>query len=388
LRRLAGAALVLLVAAISCSREPKGPFDGFRVLEQDQVIPYSLHVAQERNTSGLGATQSLAARIDLRIEEEATSDDRYTVVVRRLAGAVGEESQRGAAERLVGRRLIVDLSDGVVRGSTDVFSGTEDIAAADIALLTVLFAPVIPSPSVEEGDKWRTRTTRLRVPWSLRPVHFTIDNEVTAIEPFRDLEAARVKSEAIANIRFRLPIVVPREPGKAPTVSDDLIVNELFESLFADVDNPIEGLAAAITAIPLAILAPFLAFGEALGDLFGGTDEPEDPQIPVVDLAGPVELNSQTAVWLADGRVLDAVTDGTLKLSGRMPDLPGQASELSGKTLRLDATFRITRKHTSPFPEPRDPPGRGWAPIAATILTAIALALAVWSTFARRRVRD
>jgi hypothetical protein len=219
-------------------------------------------------------------------------------------------------------------------------------------------------------------------------VHFTIDNEVTAIQAFRGLEAARVKSEAIANVRFRLPLVVPREPGTTPSASDDLIVNELFESLFADIDNPIEGLAAAITALPLAILAPFLAFGEALGDLFGGgSDEPDEPQIPVIDLAGPLELNSQTAVWLADGRVLDAVTDGTLKLSGRMPDLSGQASELSGKTLRLDATFRITRKHTSPFPEPRDPPGRGWAPIVAIILTAIALALAVWSTVARKRVR-
>ena len=385
MRRLAGAALVLLVVTVGCSRGPKAPFDGFRDLKRGQVISYSLHSAQTRQSSGLGEAQALSARLRLSVEEEATGEDTYAIVVRSFPDGVGEESQRVAAERLVGRRLVVDLGDGIVRGSTDAFSGTDDIALADIALLSVLFAPVIPSPHVEVGDEWRTRTIPIRVPWSLRPLHLTIDNEVVGKQPYRELQAARVKSTALGNVRFRLPLIVPREPGTAPADSDDLIVNRLFESLFADIDNPIEGFAAAITAIPLAILAPFLAFGEALGDLFGGTSE-DEPELPVVDLAGPMKMSTNTLLWIADGRALDAHTRGTLDLSGRMPDLPGAASELSGKTLRLKVVFEINRTHTSPFPAPRDPPGRGWAPIAATILTAIALALASWSTVRRRRI--
>jgi hypothetical protein len=385
LRRLAGAALILLVVTIACSRGPKTPFDGFRDLREGQVISYSLHSAQTRESSGLGEAQALSARLRLSVEEEATGEDTYAIVVRSFPDGIGEESQRVAAGRLVGRRLVVDLDDGIVRGSTDAFSGTDDIALADIALLSVLFAPVLPSPHVEVGDEWRTRTIPIRVPWSLRPLHLTVDNEVVAKQPYRELDSARVKSTALGNVRFRLPLVVPREPGRPPTDKDDLIVNELFESLFADIDNPIEGLAAAITAIPLAIFAPFLAFGEALGDLFGGTSEPDEPKLPVVDLSGPIKMNTNTLLWVADGRVLDANTRGTLDLSGRMPDLPGAAAELSGKTLRLKVVFEINRTHTSPFPAPRDPPGRGWAPIVAIVLTAIALALATWSTVQRRR---
>lgn len=224
------------------------------------------------------------------------------------------------------------------------------------------------------------------MPWSLRPVHLTIDNEVQSVGEFHHLECAKVRSVALGNVRFRLPLVVPRDPARPPDEAEDLIVNELFESLFSDIDNPIEGFAAAITAIPLAIVAPLIAFGEALGSLFGGSSEKEDaPELPVVDLAGPIDLHTTTLVWTADGRVLDADTQATLALSGRLPELPGQASGLSGKVVRLDVDLRISRTHAAPFPEPRDPPGRGWIPLIAALLNAIAIAMVVSSALRRRR---
>jgi hypothetical protein len=378
LRRLAAGALALLAAAASCDSGPPSPFDGFRDLDDGHVIEYRVAVDQQRVATGLGTNKQLSSSVRLDLEEEATGDESYAIVVRAVQ-ATGEESQRVAAQRLHGRRLDIDLGDGVVRGVSEAFSGTQDIAAADIAVLSVLLAPVLPSHRVETGDKWRTRAEPMRVPWSRRPLRFTISTSVTARGLFHHLDTARVDSVALANVSFRLPLIAPRVGGGGRVERDDLIVNQLFESLFSDIDNPIEGFAAAIAAIPLAIAAPFLAFGEALGNLFGGgSDEPEQPSVPVVDLAGPFELRTESFVWIADGRVLEARSRGVMHLAGRMPDLPGRAADLSDKTLRLDVTWSVTRTHTSAFPEPRNPPGRGWVPILAAVLVALALALTIW----------
>ena len=313
----------------------------------------------------------------LDVEEETVDEKRYALVVRSV-GAKGEESQRIGAQRLKGKRIDVDLDDGAVTGTAEMFSGTQDLAAADIAMLFVLFAPVVPSPDVAEGDRWRTKTTPIAFPWAKSPLSFTVDHEAAGERVFEGLDAVRVKSNALANVTFPLPIVVPRE-GSAGQQADDFVINEVFDNLFADVDNPIEGFGAAIAAIPLAILAPFLAFGEALGDLFGGSgDDPEEPKIPVIDMAGGIELHSDTSIWRADGRVLEAVGSGEMSLAGRIPELPGAAAELSGKTLRLDVGWKMRRKHSSTLPEPRDPPGRGALPFIAGALLVVALALTAY----------
>jgi hypothetical protein len=161
-------------------------------------------------------------------------------------------------------------------------------------------------------------------------------------------------------------------------------VNQLFDDLFADIDNPVEGVAAAIAAIPLAVAAPFLAIGEALGNLFGGSDEPDEPKTPVVDLAGPLELRSDTLLWDADGRVLDALGNGRMSLKGRIPDLPGAASELSGRLLEMEVIWKLHRTHTSTFPADRDPPGRGPVPLLAVLGLIVAVALLVARELAAR----
>ncbi len=354
-------------------------------------------VSQVRTASGLGDPKKLISSTSMLIEEESTTEHSYTLIVRSV-GATGEESQRVAAQRLTGRRLVVDLADGKVRGDAEAFSGTQDVAAADIGMLFVLFAPVIPSPRADEGDRWRAVTEPVTVPWS-SPLRFTIDHRVIGRvigkEKLGNLDTARVKSVALGNVDFKLPLVVPAPgvPGRAPATTsprgDDLIVNQLFEALFADIDNPIEGLAAAIAAIPLAIAAPFLAIGEAIAGLFtsSGSDEPEEVQAPVVDLSGPIELRSDTQVWTADGRVLSALGRGKMSLVGAVSELPGAAAQLSGKTLRLDVTWKMDRTHGKPLPAPRDPPGRGPLPIIALLVAALALALTSWRMPPRRLLR-
>jgi hypothetical protein len=81
-----------------------------------------------------------------------------------------------------------------------------------------------------------------------------------------------------------------------------------------------------------------------------------------------------------------------MQLSGRIPELPGQAAELSGKTIRLDVRWRFGRKLTSAWPEHREPPGRGWLPIVAVALLVVAFIGALWRfppwRGRRRRRRD
>jgi hypothetical protein len=107
-------------------------------------------------------------------------------------------------------------------------------------------------------------------------------------------------------------------------------------------------------------------------------------------MSGPIELRGDTRVWIADGRVLDARGVGTMTLSGRIPELPGDASELSGKTITLDVRWTFTRALTSAWPAPRDPPGRGLLPIIAVVLVVVAFIAALlrfppWRSRRRRR---
>jgi hypothetical protein len=370
-----------------CSSGEPNAFEGFRVFEEGEVLTYRIVIAQRRTASGLGDPKTLKSKIRLDVEEEPT-ETGYTLVVRDAA-ATGEQSQRTASKRLVGRRIAVNLEAGHLAGDVELFSGGEDVAAADIGLLHAIFAPILPDARAEPQTRWRAEPPKVRVPWSQGPLAFTVDHEVTGSEVIRELEAARVRSRALANLRFRLPLVeqAKSSPGGTGRAADDtFIVNELFEELFTDIDNPVQGLVTAIAAIPLAILAPFLAIGEAIGDIFGTSDdESKEPEIPVVDLAGPLSLTSSTAVWRADGRVLAASAEGTAKLAGTLPQLPGEAAKLSGKPLSLDSTWKIERKLTSPWPDPRPTPGRSVVLMVLAVVSVIAGATAAGVAARRRR---
>lgn len=387
MRRVPVVLVCLVLLAAACTTDDDAAFAGFRDAPLGQVLRYSVLVDQTRSASGLGATKELPSRVRLELEEEALEDGRFALLVRDV-GATGEASQRAAAHRLRGRRVVVDPATDTVQGMTEAFSGSEDIAAADVALLWVLLAPVLRDTDPDAGDAWRTATPSLTFPWAQGGLVLSSRHAVHARETLRRLDVARVSSDALGNARFRLPIVRPAASGQPPASggSRPLIVNELFESLFADIDNPVQGFAAAIAAIPLAVAAPFLAIGEALGGLFGSgrsqPSRPAQPAPPVLNMSGPIQLDTATALWTADGRVLGATGSGTLKLGGDVPDLGGGATSLSGKRLSLDTSWRFERTLTSPWPEPREPPGRGIAPVAALV----ALAAAVAAVAARRIV--
>lgn len=396
MRRRLGVLVAVLLVLVSCTAPPEGrtAFEGFRDLEDASVIEYRVAVAQRRTASGLGEPKRFASNVRIELEEEATDETSYALVVRGVVVSGDDDPQASAASRLAGRRLLVDLDDGKVGGDEQVFSGTQDVAAADIGMLFTLFAPVIPSPRADVGERWRVAPDPVSVPWSRTPLALTVTHEIVGRERVEGLDALRVKSIALGNVAFRLPIVSPAPPpspaGAPPSSTDELIVNQLFDQLFADIDNPVEGVAAAIAAIPLAVVAPFVAIGEAIGDLFGGSgsDEAREPEIPVVDLAGPIELRSDTRIWDADGRVLDGLGNGTMRLEGRVPELPGAASELTGKPLALDVDWKLRRTHVSAFPADRDPPGRGPLPVAAVVgLVLAAAAAAVGHVTSRRRTR-
>jgi hypothetical protein len=386
MRRFVGALCAIAVVFAACA-DREGAFDGFRDSEPGEILEYRITVSQVRTATGLGGPKSLKSKARLDVEEE-TTEDGYVLVVKD-ANATGEATQIRAARRLVGRRIEVHRDRGTIEGEVELFAGSEDLAAADIALLHVLFSPVLPAATSDAGESWRARTPPMRVPWASQPLAFTLDHEVVSSETRRELEVARVKSRALTNVRFRLPLVVEQSSGDAAGADGDLIVNELFDSLFGDIDNPIEGVAAAIAAIPLAIAAPFLAIGEALGSLFGGSDSTDDaPQIPAVDLAGPLDLRANSLVWRADGRVVRSIGTGTAKLVGTMPELPGRAAELTGRELGLDTTWKITRDLTSPWPEPRPIPGRNIVLLVSAVVAVLAGALAAWlrTRALRRRV--
>lgn len=380
MRRVVGVVCVIALAFAACS-DRKGAFDGFRVSEPGEVLTYRVVVSQERRATGLGDPKVLGSKVTLDLEEE-TSERGYVITVRH-AKASGERTQVVAAQRLVGRRIGVQR-DGTLAGAVELFAGSEDLAAADVGLLHALFGPILPTARAGTGTRWRVQTPGVRVPWAAEPLVFAHDHEVLGSETRRKLEAARVRSRALTNVRFRLPLVVEVTDGEDGDV--DLVINELFDRLFGDIENPIEGVAAAIAAIPLAVVAPFLAFGEALGDLFGGSSGDDEPQVPAVDLAGPLDLRANSLVWRADGRVLRSTGTGTARLVGTMPELPGRAAELSGRELNVETSWKVTRDLTSQWPQPRPIPGRGIVLLVLATLAVIAGASAAWlRTRASRR---
>ena len=373
------AAALLLVS--SCSLDNGRHGAGYRVLEDKGVVDYRLDVTQKRVASGLGPAKVLPSTAVLDLEEETDGGHAYTIVVR-AAHASGESSQQAAANRVVGKRIPVGLEDPRPQAPASAFSGTADVAAVDIGLLVDLFAPLLPSRNARAGQRWRVVSFPAHLRWAAPAPEFTIDNEVTKDTTFHGLSAKVVASSGLANVTFRLPLVVPA-PAKGG--SQTLVVNELFNLLFSDIHNPVQGFVTAIAAIPLFVMAPFLALGQAIANAFGAS---EQPKVPVVDLSGPMRLVGSTTIWTGDGRVLDAAGTGGMTLQGQIPQLGGRAAPLSGRQLRLDATWTYTRRHTSPLPEP--PAARPWLLVASAVAALIAAALTSWRVGSRgsRRTRD
>jgi hypothetical protein len=335
------------VLCVSCTADLGDHAAGFRVLKPGSVVSYRLDIRQARTASGLGPRKILASSASVDVDEEARNDHGYVVLVR-SARASGEDTQKTAANRMAGRRIGVDLSNGRPTAVSKDFSGTKDVTAVDTAMLLDLLAPLLPKRDTRDGERWRVVTRKVRQPWAAHALYFTIDNEVTKTTRFHGLDARVVRSTALANVTFRVPLVVPAPA--APGGPKKYLVNELFSLLFSDIHDPIHATAAAIAAIPLFVAAPFLAIGQAIADMFGGSKPTEDDF--VVDLSGPVRFVSSTTIWTRDGRVLAQTATGGMTLSGQIPRLGGGAASLSGKTLHLDASWTFARRHVSPLPEP------------------------------------
>ncbi len=401
------AVLVLSASACSLELEPsddaagetngqtsdlRQPTDGHRVLELGDVQTYDVEINQNRKADGPDSSNEFTSQVVLKLEEEALDENRFSVLVRDAIGT-GEESQIQSALRLKGRKLEIDLDRRVVRASTEMFSGTEDVAASDIGMIIVLLAPFLPRGDSGVGDEWRAAST-VPVAWSQSGAQFTINHKITGDRELRGLQTATVESTALSNVSFRIELVreVPPEQaqqqGGATADGRGFIINQLFEQLFTDIDDPVSATVAAFAAIPFAIVAPFIALLEGFAGLFGGgrSSAPSKPETPVVILSGPVELKSTSDVWRHDGRVLGTTGSGYADLSGPLPTLAGEAAPLSGKSLRLRSDWTYTRKLTSAWPDPVEETSRsGWLMTIAIVLTLIALALNVMS--ARRRVR-
>lgn len=381
MRRAGLLLLIFLVAGAACSSRPRRPTDEHRALTPGEIQTFEVSIKQKRVAEGPDSKKELATDVVLKLEEEAQSESKYTIVVRD-AIATGETTQIEAARRLIGRRIDIDLEKRTIRAVAEVFAGTQDVAAADIGLLMVLLAPLLPSKGAGVGDKWRANAN-IPLAWSQSAAAFTVDHELTVERVLRGLESAAVFSTALANVSFRIELVreVPPEQaqreGGAQADGRGFIVNQLFEELFSDVNDPVHATVAAIAAIPLAVAAPFLALAEGLAGLFGGgsSSKPAEPSTPVVVLSGPLELKTMSDVWRDDGRVLQATGTGNAALTGTLPELGGEAAVLSGKPLRMTSDWTYSRKLTSAWPDPLDTSERNW------VLLGIAMALVLAAAF-------
>ncbi len=391
MRPLALLVAVLVVAVSACSNEPRRPTDGHRVLTTGEVQTYDVEIQQKRKAEGPNSSNEFTSSIVLKLEEESVDENKFVVLVRDATGT-GEESQIQSARRLVGRRLEIDLERRVVRTATEVFSGTDDVAAADVGMLIVLLAPLLPRKNSGVGDEWRATST-VPVAWSQSGAAFTINHKVTGEREMRGLQTATVSSTALSNVSFRIELVreVPpdqaQREGGATADGRGFIVNQLFEELFTDIDSPVSATVAAFAAIPFAVAAPFIALLEGLAGLFGGNrSKPSEPETPVVVLSGPLELKSTSDVWRHDGRVLGTTGSGYTDLTGPLPTLGGEAADLSGKPLHMRSDWTYSRKLTSPWPDPVDESDRsGWLVLLAIVLAVVALLLKMKFDGPRRR---
>jgi hypothetical protein len=341
---------------------------------KDTVLSYRVRIDQRRTASGLGPSKTLASTVTFDLDMRSLGKHGFSVLVK-SASATGEQTQITAAHRVVGTRLDVDVTKPPPVANARWYGGGDDVNASDIAMLFVLLGPVLRS----QKSSWQVDTTAAAVSWAARPMPFTVDHRVTTDEELRGLDVADVSSKAIANADFRLPLVVKNPTSTSK--SNELIVNQLFDALFSDIHNPVQGIAAAIASIPLSIVAPFLALGQAIGNLFGSHNA-SGPSTPSVDLSGPLQIESRTKLWTHDGRVLAASGMGTMHLAGTLPSLPGRAAQLSGKTLHLDAAWTITETMLSPFPKPVS---KRNVPLTIGALIAVLLAAAL-SLYRMRRV--
>lgn len=392
MRLLALFVAVLVVSVSACSNEPRRPTDRHRVLELGEIQTYDVEINQKRKADGPDSSNEFTSKVVLRLEEGALDEKRFSILVRDAVGT-GEESQIQSALRLKGRKLEIDMDRRVVRTATEMFAGTDDVAASDIGMLIALLAPLLPRANAGVGDEWRATST-VPVAWSQSGAQFTINHKITGERELRGLQTATVASTALSNVSFRIELVrqVPPEQaqreGGAIADNRGFIVNQLFEELFTDIDDPVSATVAAFAAIPLAIAAPFIALLEGLAGLFGGgrSSRPSEPEIPVVILSGPVELKATSDVWRHDGRVLGTTGSGYADLSGPLPELSGDAASLSGKALHLRSDWNYTRKLTSPWPDPVDESSRsGWVMAIAIVLALVALALNLASERWRRK---
>ncbi len=369
MRRLAGVVVVSALLCASCAL----PGAAVWSVPKDQVVSYRVRIDQRRTASGLGPSKSLATSVTFDLDEQSLGKGTYSLLIKHV-DAAGESSQITAARRVVGTRINVDATKPPPIDDRRWYGGGSDANASDIAMLFVLLAPVLRS----RDTSWRVDAPPAGVSWAGRPMPVTVDHRLTGHEDLRGLDVADVSSSALANADFRLPLVVQ---NPSPTSkSNELIVNQLFDALFSDIHNPVQGIAAAIASIPLSILAPFLAIGQAIGNLFSSHNNSQ-PSSPTVDLSGPLQISSGTKLWTHDGRVLGATGTGSMHLTGQLPSLPGKASSLSGRTLHLDTMWSISETMTSPYPAPISKKN-----LPLEIAASIAVLLAAFAAYRMRRV--
>lgn len=304
---------------------------------------YRVKIEQSRRGEGLAKTPDRTVSINAKLIERSVAGGMSIVVDD--VDADGEESQVESARRLRGKSITVRIGAQGIEGISLGLSEDPDLNAADIALLFQVVSPLVPG----KGRATPTRSiTGLAAPWS-EGITLDVTHRDAGRRWVRWVLADVVSTTARGRLTFRLPIARSSPPSGGGRQT--ALVDEVFQSLFGPGtgDGTAAQIAKGFAAIPFAIAAPFLAITDALTSIFGGSRGGET-RVTTIPLAGEISLEARTAIGGSDARELSTTGRGSMRLTGELPRLEGEAASLSEKPLTLSADWVYSKSLVNPWP--------------------------------------
>jgi len=260
-RRILPLVVLSLVAAACTIKVTNAP--------PDSVDPgghlYRIHVEQVRRGRGVADTPDRHVAITATVEETRPNAEVISLVIRKVE-ADGEPALVAAARKLAGKSAALRLGPNGFEGISLGISGDPDLSVGDIALLFQVISPAIPDGARSPATR---SITGLAAPWAER-ISLDVQQHPAGHRWVRWVLADVIDTDAKGTLVFKLPVAREAPPASSSGRPTSL-VDDVFQSLFGyDSGVPaVDALTKSIAAIPFAIAAPFLAFADALGCIFG-----------------------------------------------------------------------------------------------------------------------
>lgn len=388
-------------------------------------LSYRVRVTQTLQPRGRQPSDPLSGTLELVLTERVTEDSNGPLVTVEVAEAEAEGFLAEAEkESALGRKLVLRTRSGqmevILKEDSDgdpeltdpeVIAAFGDVGAirmVDLAILSHLLNPVMPSDDYKDGESF-TDTAALPAGWALG--HRTVDGSITVegpeVEEGRDVvrvKGVHLSSDGMLRVRA-MDNAVEALQGKERPVPNDFFAGTIFNALFPK-GSTYESLMPplplkAVPAPRLRQAAPrkrrrgirivLICLMTVIG--LGACNNPAlNEGVVSLNLLGPVQLNHESILDQRTGVLISSNVEATANLKGNVPRIrpdlmalvPPHLQSLSGVEVGMDAKWTVTEELVGDVPQP--PAFASVAPRALIAAGVAILALAL-ILFLRRRKR-